>query len=145
VRTLATVVDAYTLSGARFSLVLFGLFALIGLTMATIGVYGVLSYAVARQTPEIGVRMALGASRADIVQMVLRRGAALLAIGLAVGIIAGLAAARVIASQVWGATTVDPAALAGAVAVLAVAGLQACLWPALRAARVSPMIALRAE
>jgi predicted permease len=145
VRTLATVFDEYSLSGARFSLILFGLFAALGLTMAAIGVYGVLSYAVTRQTPEIGVRMALGASRSDIVAMVLRRGAVLLAIGLAVGIVAGLGASRVIASQVFGAGAIDVAALAGAIAVLAVVGLQACVWPALRASRVSPMIALRAE
>ena len=145
VRTLAKVVDEYTLSGARFSLVLFGLFAALGLAMAMIGVYGVLSYAVARQTPEIGVRLALGASRADILQMVLSRGARLLAVGLALGVIAGLAAARVIASQVWGATGIDLVALAGVIAVLIVVGLQACLWPALRATRVNPTIALRAE
>jgi predicted permease len=145
VRTLAAAFDEYSLAGARFSLVLFGLFAALGLTMAAVGVYGVLSYAVARQTPEIGVRMALGASRSDIVRMVLRRGAILLAIGLAIGIVAGLAAARVIASQVFGAGAIDVAALAGAIIVLAVVGLQACLWPALRASRVSPMIALRAE
>jgi putative ABC transport system permease protein len=145
VRTLATAFDEYSLAGARFSLVLFGLFAALGLTMAAVGVYGVLSYAVTRQTPEIGVRMALGASRSDIVRMVLRRGTILLAIGLAIGIVAGVAAARVIASQVFGAGAIDVTALAGAVVVLTVVGLQACLWPALRAARVSPMIALRAE
>lgn len=145
VRTLAAVFDEYTLSGARFSLVLFGLFAAMGVTMAMIGVYGVLSYAVARQTPEIGVRLALGASRGDILQMVLTRGARLLAIGLVLGIAGGFAAARVIASQVWGAQAIDVAALAGVIIVLGVVGLQACLWPALRATRVNPLIALRSE
>jgi putative ABC transport system permease protein len=145
VRTLAATFDEYTLSGARFSLVLFGLFATMGLTMAMIGVYGVLSYSVARQTPEIGVRLALGASRADILRMVLTTGLRLLAIGMVLGVAAGYGAARVITSQVWGATAIDGVVLSGVIAVLSLVGLQACLWPALRATRVNPMIALRAE
>ena len=145
VRTLATALDEFTLSEARFTLVLFGLFAAIGLTMAMVGVYGLLSYTVARQTREIGVRIALGAPRALILRTVLVGGVRLVVIGLAIGVVGGIAVSRVIATLVWGETGVDPVALLVTALLLIVVGVQACLWPALRATRVNPMVALRTE
>ncbi|HEX7034234.1 MAG TPA: ABC transporter permease [Pseudomonadales bacterium] len=145
VRTLAGALDEFTLSQHRFTLVLFGIFAAVGLTMAMVGVYGLLSYSVARQTRELGVRIALGASAASILRMVLAGGLRLVLIGLVLGIAGGIAVSRLLAAFVWGATGVDPVAIVVTAVLLVVVGAQACLWPALRATRVNPMEALRAD
>lgn len=134
-----------TFARPRFTLTLLSVFAGIGLLLATIGVYGVISYAVARQTSEIGVRMALGARPRDILAMVLGRGVRLIAAGLAAGAVCALLAARFLVDQLWGVTTRDPATYAVVMALLGLVGLAACLWPALRAARVNPTTALRAD
>jgi putative ABC transport system permease protein len=143
VNTLDRLLDAWAFSTPRFNLVLFSIFAALGLLLATIGVYGVISYAVSRQTQEFGVRVALGAQRRDIVGMVLAKGLRLVGIGIVCGCVAAVAAARLVASQVWGVSPYDPLSFAAVIALLILVGLQACLWPARRAARVDPMVALR--
>ncbi len=132
-------------SQPRFSLVLFGLFAFLGLALATIGVYGLLSNVVAQQTQEIGVRIALGASFGTVIKMVLVRGMALLGIGVAVGLLGSFFATKLLAKQIWNISTVDPISYVLVIALLLFVGLQACFWPARRAARLNPVIALRHE
>jgi predicted permease len=135
----------YSYAEPRFSLVLMSVFASVGLALVALGVFSVIAYTVARQTHEIGIRMALGAGRADVVWMVLRRGLQLVSLGLGVGLLASFAVTRVIASQLWGVSPRDPATLLAAVAVVALAGLAACYFPARRATKVDPLVALRVE
>ncbi len=129
----------------RLSLVILGVFAAVGLVLVALGVYSVVAYTVSRQTHEIGIRMALGASRVDVLKMVLRMGLGLIGVGVVVGVATSLAATRVMASQLFGVTPHDPPTLALAVVVVAVAGFSACYFPARRATRVDPMVALRYE
>jgi putative ABC transport system permease protein len=129
----------------RFSLVLLSVFASVGLTLVALGVFSVIAYTVARQTHEIGIRMALGAGRADIVWMVLRRGLQLVGLGMGLGLLASFAVTRVIANQLWYVSPRDPLTLGVAVAVVALAGLAACYFPARRATKVDPLVALRVE
>jgi putative ABC transport system permease protein len=129
----------------RFGLVLMGVFASVGLSLVALGVFSVIAYTVARRTHEIGVRMALGAGTADVVWMVLRRGLQLVGLGIGVGLLASFIVTRVIANQLWGVSPRDPLTLAAAVAVVALAGLAACYFPARRATRVDPLVALRVE
>jgi len=121
------------------------IFAAIGLVLVTIGVYSVIAYTTSRQTHEIGIRMALGARRADVLKLVIRTGARPVVLGLAIGLLVSLALSRVIASQLWGISPYDPATLATVVVVLLVTGLVACWVPARRATRVDPLVALRYE
>jgi putative ABC transport system permease protein len=145
VRTFDRTMDEWTFARPRFTLILLSVFAAIGLLLASIGVYGVISYAVARQTPEIGVRMALGARPGDILRMVLSRGLRLVVTGLVAGCLVALVAVRFLVDQLWGVSARDPLAYAAVVLVLGVVGLAACLWPALRASRVNPLVALRSD
>ncbi|MGH9481301.1 MAG: FtsX-like permease family protein [Terriglobales bacterium] len=120
-------------------------FGALGLGLAAMGLYAMLAYAVARRSSELGIRMALGARARQVVGMVLRQAAVLLAIGIALGMAASLAAERGLASLLYGLRPGDPLSLAGAAAALLVAGLAAALVPALRASRVDPLTALREE
>jgi predicted lysophospholipase L1 biosynthesis ABC-type transport system permease subunit len=120
-------------------------FGLLALLLACVGLYGVLSYAVARRTSEIGVRMAIGATPADVMRLIVGDGLRVTVIGIAVGIAAAIAAARVIQTLLFGITSTDPLTYAAITATLAVVALVASYFPARRAARVDPMIALRAE
>jgi putative ABC transport system permease protein len=129
----------------RFNLTLLSLFAVVGLTLALVGVFGVMSTAVAQQRHEIGVRMALGANAGAIARMVVTRGARLLLVGMALGLVGSLAAAQVFARQVWNVSPFDPLAFTVVSLILLAAGLQACILPALRAARIDPIIALRQD
>jgi putative ABC transport system permease protein len=133
----------FSYSGPRFTLILLGVFAGVGLALVALGVYSVIAYTVSRQTHEIGIRMALGAGRGDVLRMVLRMGLRLILFGLAAGVAASLGVTRVIASQLWGVSPRDPVTLAGVLAVVALSGLAASYFPARRATRVDPMIALR--
>jgi putative ABC transport system permease protein len=135
----------FTYAEPRFGLVLMGVFAGVGLVLVAIGVFSVVAYTVSRQTHEIGLRMALGAERGDVLRMVLRMGFVLLGGGVALGLAGATAATRLLAAQLWGVSPHDPATLAGVVAIIAVAGLAACYLPALRATRVDPLVALRYE
>jgi ABC-type antimicrobial peptide transport system permease subunit len=117
-------------------------FGLVALLLASVGIYGVLAYQVAQRTREIGIRMALGSDGGGIMRLVLREGVMLLVVGLAAGVIGAVMLRTVIASQLYGVGSFDPVVLLTVVGVLAMAALAACLGPARRAARVSPVVAL---
>jgi predicted permease len=117
----------------------------VALLLAAIGLYGVLSYAVAQRTNEIGIRMALGAERGTVVRMILRETAVLILIGLAAGVPASLACARLIQSKLFGLKPADPVTLAGAVGIMIAVAIASGYLPARRASRVDPLIALRYE
>jgi predicted permease len=136
---------AYSLRDERLFATLASLLGLLALLLACIGVYGLMAYAVARRTPEIGIRMALGAERRRVLLMVIGDAARVMAIGLGAGLVAAYAASRYLESLLFGLQPTDPAAQAGAVALLTVASLAAALIPARRASRVDPQIALRSE
>ena len=141
---LQTLLDR-SLQGRRSVTSLLGGFTLLALLLAVVGIQGVVAFQVAQRNREIGIRMALGAEVRQVVGLILGQGLRLAAWGLAGGVLASLALARVIASQVPGVLPLDPLSLAAALATLAAAALLASLLPALRAARVDPMIALRSE
>ena len=140
--TLERVV-AESVGQPRFRTALLATFAAVAALLAAVGIYGVLAYAVARRTPEIGVRVALGARPADVLALVVRQGMALTALGLALGLAGALAASRVLAGLLFGVGVSDPAALAGAVLFFATVAFLAILVPARRAAAVDPMVAMR--
>jgi predicted permease len=144
-QTIQTMVRDEELAGPRFNLVLFALFAALGLTLAVVGVYGVMSHAVARQAHEIGVRIALGAEPFRIARMVVAHGSRLLAAGIALGLGASIVATRLLAGRITNVPAFDPLSFAAVSLLLLTAGLQACLWPARRAARIDPLLALRQE
>jgi ABC-type antimicrobial peptide transport system permease subunit len=144
VETMRDVISA-SVAQQRFTMMLLGCFGLISLLMGGAGLYGVMSYTVARRTKEIGVRMAIGAQRADILGMVLREAGLLVGAGLAVGLAASLAAAQLLRSLLFGIAPRDPLTLATTCGVLLLAGLFAAWWPASRAAATEPMQALRME
>ena len=139
----------FSYAGPRFVLVVLGVFAGVGLVLVALGVFSVIAYTVSRQTREIGIRMAMGADRADILRMVLRMGARLVGLGLLIGLAATLIvtrlATRVLGNLLWQVSPYDPPTLVFVVVIVAVVGLAACYFPALRATRVPPMTALRYE
>jgi ABC-type antimicrobial peptide transport system permease subunit len=132
-------------SQPRFVMQLVGLFAAVALALALVGVYGVLSYAVAQRTSEIGVRMALGATRGDVLRLVIVDGLRMVAVGAAIGVAGAAAAGRAMRSVLFGVDAVDVPTLAATVAVLLVAAALACAAPARRAIRIDPVEALRYE
>ena len=133
------------LVGERLMATLSGFFGALAGLLATLGLYGVMSYTVVRRTNEIGIRMTLGASRGEITGMVIREAAILLAVGLGVGVLLALAGARAASSLLFGLKPYDPATLAIAAALLALVALGASYLPARRATKVNPMVALRYE
>jgi ABC-type antimicrobial peptide transport system permease subunit len=124
---------------------LVGAFALAALVLAAIGIYGVVSYGVAQRTSEIGVRMALGAGRRDVLRLVVGGSLRLALAGVALGLVAALAVTRAMTTLLFGVTATDPATFAVTAAALAVVAVLASLVPALRATRIDPIEALRAE
>jgi putative ABC transport system permease protein len=129
----------------RFLMTLLSVFAGLAVFLGSIGIYGVMSYGVARRTRELGIRSALGAKRADLLGMVVKQGMIMAAIGLAAGLLASVGLTQFLKSMLYGVTPTDPAVLAGVTAMLAVVALTACLIPARRAASIDPVIALREE
>ncbi|HEX5435575.1 MAG TPA: ABC transporter permease [Gemmatimonadaceae bacterium] len=129
----------------RLGAAMFGVFGLLALVLAAIGLYGVVSYAVEQRTHEVGIRMALGAQARDVLSLVMRQGAVLTVVGLAIGVAGALAAARLIAHLLFGVSATDPVTFIGVVVLLAAVALVASWMPARRATKVDPIIALRSE
>jgi len=129
----------------RLSAVLLGVFGAVGLTLATVGLYGVMSYSVQRRTREIGIRMALGARAGGVLRLVARQGLALAGIGVAIGLAPALMVSRFAASLLYGVSTTDPLTFIAVPAVLLAVAVLAVLLPARRAARTDPLTALRYE
>jgi putative ABC transport system permease protein len=134
-----------TYSAHEFGLMTFAPLAGIALLLVVIGIFSVIAYSVSLQTHEIGVRMAIGAQRDNILHMILARGARLIGLGTAVGLIASFCLTRFLVSQIWGVSATDPWTFVAVVALVAVVGVAACLLPARRAAEVDPLVALRYE
>jgi putative ABC transport system permease protein len=129
----------------RFTMLLLALFASTALILAAIGLYGTLAHGVAQRTHEIGVRMALGARRGDVLGLVLKQGGFLIAIGLGIGLAAALAGAQLLAGVLYDISPRDPATFVGVPLLLLCVALLACYFPARRATAVDPMNALRCE
>jgi predicted permease len=138
-------VVARSIAGQRFSLILLGVFAGLALLLASIGIYGVLSYLVGQRTREIGVRMALGAQRLHVLRMVLHDGIRMTLAGAAIGVVAAFGLTRLMVSMLFGVKPTDPITFAVVAVGLCGIALFACYWPARRAMRVDPMVALRYE
>ena len=144
VQTLEAAVSAANF-GNRFSMVLFAIFAAVALSLTTIGIYGVMSYAVSARTQEIGVRLAVGADRRDVMWMVLRQVLGLTAVGLLIGLAGVAAASGAIRRALFEVQPLDPATIGSAAALLGSVALFAGWFPAWRASRVDPINALRNE
>jgi ABC-type antimicrobial peptide transport system permease subunit len=126
-------------------MVLLGVFAVMALLLASIGIYGVLSYMVGQRTREIGVRMALGAQRFDVLSMVLRDGARMTMVGVIIGLVGALGLTRLMATMLFGVKPTDPITFISVAVLLSAIALMACYLPARRAMKVDPMEALRHE
>jgi predicted permease len=144
VRTLDTIVFL-SVAAKRFNMLLLESFACIALLLAAIGIYGVISYSVAQRTSEIGIRMALGAQRRDVLRLVVGQGVKLAALGIAIGIAAAFGLTRLMASLLFGVGAYDPVAFVIAAIILLLVAIAACYIPARRAIAVDPMVALRYE
>ena len=136
---------ASNIANQRLVVTLLGAFAALALLLAGVGLYGVVSYSVGQRTREIGVRMALGATASSVVSLVLRNGLKSAAIGLALGLLAAVGLTRFLRGLLYGVSTFDPVSFAAVAAVLTGVGILACWWPASRAAKVDPVVALRNE
>src|SRR5688572_10019567 len=144
IRTMGEWVDR-SVAAPRYRTTLFGLFALLAMVLAATGIYGVMSYSVAQRTHEIGVRMALGARRIDVLKLVVRQGMLLVVIGLALGLVGAFALTRVMESLLFGVTAKDPITFVAVAGLLAAVAFIACYLPARRATKVDPLTALRYE
>ena len=144
VRTMEQIV-AQSVAARRFSMLLLAVFAAVALLLAGVGIYGVMSYAVAQRTREIGVRMALGARSGDVLRLVIGQGMKLALAGVALGLVASAALTRTIRNLLFGVSATDPATFAALAVLLAAVALLACFVPARRAAKVNPAITLRGE
>ena len=127
----------------RFTMSLFSFFGALGLMLAAVGIYSVMSYSATQRTHEIGVRMALGARPIEVVRLMLAMGGTLVAIGLGIGLVGAVFAARLLHSQLFGIPAHDPISLVAVAVVLGLTALAACYLPARRAGSVDPLVALR--
>jgi putative ABC transport system permease protein len=143
--TLNDFLKQFSYAGPRFSLILLGVFAGVGLLLVAVGVYSVMAYAVSQQVHEIGIRMALGAQRSDVMRLIATASFRLVVVGVVLGLLGSAAAMKVLASQLFGVSPRDPATLAGVVAAMAIAAAAASYFPARRAMNVNPIVALRGE
>jgi predicted permease len=134
-----------SLASRRFSMILLAVFALLALVLASVGIYGVISYVVAQRTAELGLRIALGARPVDILGLILGGGGRLAAAGVVVGLVAALALTRLMGSLLYGISAVDPVTFAGVALLLIFVALGACYIPARRATKLDPTVALRYE
>ena len=137
--------ESFWYAGPRFGFVLMSIFAAVGLTLASVGVYSVTAYSVSRRTHEIGIRMSLGARRTDALRLIFTTGMRLILLGVFLGLIFSFVLSRLVAGQLWSTSQTDPVTLASVGALLLCIGGAACLIPALRATRVDPVVALRHE
>ncbi|MEP6574568.1 MAG: ABC transporter permease [Gemmatimonadota bacterium] len=144
IRSMDQMMDT-TVGQRRFSMLLLGVFATLALLLASIGIYGVMSYSVTQRSHELGVRMALGAAKGDVLKLVLRQGMTLAAMGVGLGLIAAFGLTRLLTSQLFQVPATDPFTYAGVALILGTIALAANLIPALRATRVDPVVALRDE
>jgi ABC-type antimicrobial peptide transport system permease subunit len=138
-------VIAGSLARRRFAMTLLNAFAVVALLLASIGLYGVISYLVGQRTHELGVRVALGAQRSDVLRLVLKHGMKMALGGVALGLLAALGLTRLLAQMLYGVSATDPATFAGIALLLTVVALLACFVPAWRATKVDPLVALRHE
>jgi ABC-type antimicrobial peptide transport system permease subunit len=145
IRTVESMLNDFVYARPRFNLLLLTIFATVGLSLALLGIYGVISNGVSQRSHEIGIRMALGATFSDVLRMVLSSGLKLIGLGIVVGLIGSFASVRVLSKEVWSISTFDPYSFAGVCAVVLATGLLACLWPASSAGRIDPVKALRHE
>jgi putative ABC transport system permease protein len=134
-----------SLARRRFSMTLLAGFAALALALTAVGLYGVMAYSVVLRTRELGIRLALGASRQAVLQGVLRRGLVLVGLGIVAGLLGALAFTRVLRALLYDVSPTDPSVFAGIIALLTAVGVAACYAPARRATRVDPMVALRSE
>jgi ABC-type antimicrobial peptide transport system permease subunit len=135
----------HALARARFAAISLGTFAVIALLLALIGIYGVMSYVIGQRMQEFGLRMAMGASRSDLVRLVLHQGLQLVAVAVLLGVAAAIALSRVLQGLVFEVGTTDPLTFVAVVGLLALTALAACWLPARRASRVDPITAMRRE
>ena len=144
VRSMDQLIEAST-GQRRFAMLLLGLFSGIALLLASVGLYGVMSYTVTQRAPELGVRMALGAGARDVLGLVLGQGMRLALLGVGIGLVAALAVTRLLRSMLFQVSATDPLTYAGISFLLLVVTLVACWLPARRATRVDPVVVLRAD
>ena len=140
-----TEVVSDSIAAQRFATILLGVFAALALVLAAVGIFGVISYVTSQRTQEIGIRVALGAQRNDVLRLVLGHGMRVALLGVAIGLAAAVGLTRLLASQLYGVGAKDPLTFAGVAALLTLVALAACYIPARRAMRVDPVIALRYE
>jgi ABC-type antimicrobial peptide transport system permease subunit len=142
IRTGQQVIDG-SLFQARMGVALLSVFGLLALGLASIGLYGILAYAVTQRQQEIGLRMALGASRPSVLRLILKQGMSLVGVGMAIGLVAALVVGRLLGRMLYGVGASDPVSVIVAAVVLGVVALIACYLPARWATRVDPLVALR--